>query len=81
MRERFVIKFDDKDDIVGYRWYNPDVKPIGTIQNHTYLHSIVLHSIFHQDSPHFRHHFGGNCGFADFLKYYYELQRNNRLSL
>ena len=32
MRERFVIKFDDKDDIVGYRWYNPDVKPIGTIQ-------------------------------------------------
>ena len=40
-----------------------------------------MHSIFYQNSPHFRHHFGGNCGFADFLNYYYELQRNNRLSL
>lgn len=32
MREKFVIKFDHKDNIVGYRWYNPEVKQIGIVQ-------------------------------------------------
>lgn len=32
MRERFELKFDDKSNLVVYRWSNPDIDPIGCVQ-------------------------------------------------
>lgn len=33
MKERFELKFDDKNNLIVYKWSNPDRPAIGCVQN------------------------------------------------